>query len=51
MAERELNSCGIKEGTMAGCCEHCNVPLASIKGTEFLDKPRNCQLVKKASNQ
>jgi hypothetical protein len=32
-----LDSSGSGQGPMAGCCEHDNEPLGSVKGGEFLD--------------
>jgi hypothetical protein len=33
-----LYSSGSGQGLVAGRCEHCNKPLGSIKGGEFLDR-------------
>jgi len=32
-----LDSYGLGQGQVAGCCRHCNEPSDSIKGEEFLD--------------
>jgi hypothetical protein len=32
---------------VAGCCEHVNKPLVSMKGKKFLDQLNDCQLLKK----
>jgi hypothetical protein len=34
---------------VAGCCEHGDEPLGSLKGEEFLDQMGDWQLVKKDS--
>jgi len=33
-----MDSCGSRQGPVAGCCEHDNELSGSIKGGEFLDK-------------
>ena len=36
MGEGELDSPGYAEGQVAGCVEHCNEPLGSLKCGDFL---------------
>jgi hypothetical protein len=44
-----LDSIGSGEGPVTGSCEHDNKPSGSVKGGEFLDKLRHCQLLNKKS--
>jgi hypothetical protein len=37
----ELDLTGWGQGSVAGCCEHINEPLGSIKNREFIDKLHN----------
>jgi len=37
-----VDSSGSGYEPMAGCCEHCNKPLGSIRGKKFRDKVSDC---------
>jgi len=41
-----MDSSGSAQLPVAGSYKHCNEPLGSIKGGEFLDQPRDYQLFK-----
>jgi hypothetical protein len=45
----ELDASGSGQGPAAGCCEHGNEPMGSIKGSGFLDELRDYKLLKKDS--
>jgi hypothetical protein len=41
-----MDETGLEWDLLVGYCEHHNEPSVSIKGMEFLDKLRECQLIK-----
>jgi hypothetical protein len=45
----ELDSSDTRWGPVAGCCEHRNEPLGSIKDGGFHDRLSDCNLLEKGS--